>query len=253
MQKEPTNISRFPCSAWSILYPPLVSFYVRQTINSKLLPWYHSPPLIRTPLVCNNSVLIREVSFGEREHHMYTQNMLPRNCALSRVVSSLRVSFKRGTTLITTKLSSKLQLLNLWDRISRSHRWSWHKAITTYKVARVPAICHQGPLQTEVILSNRKDNASPRQSVTLSSYLNLFFSDPNPWSNLCIGIEGSGCCFSISGNVRNVWCIHDGLYFMSGDTDISCLAAELGSTTGAYFAEPTDMHTVGGMYTYDQS
>ena len=28
---------------------------------------YSSPPLIRTPLLPNNFVLIREVSFGERE------------------------------------------------------------------------------------------------------------------------------------------------------------------------------------------
>ncbi len=31
---------------------------------------YSSPPLIRTPLLPTNSVLFREVSFGEREHHM---------------------------------------------------------------------------------------------------------------------------------------------------------------------------------------
>ncbi len=28
------------------------------------------PPLIRTPLLSNNSILIREVSFGEREQHI---------------------------------------------------------------------------------------------------------------------------------------------------------------------------------------
>ncbi len=30
-------------------------------------------PLIRTPLLSNNSVLIREVSFGERENYMDSQ------------------------------------------------------------------------------------------------------------------------------------------------------------------------------------
>ena len=37
-----------------------------------------------------NSVLIREVSFGEREHHMHSQYLLPRICVLSRGVSSLK-------------------------------------------------------------------------------------------------------------------------------------------------------------------
>ncbi len=32
---------------------------------------YSGPPLIRTPLLPNNSVLIREVSFGEREHYIH--------------------------------------------------------------------------------------------------------------------------------------------------------------------------------------
>ncbi len=44
---------------------------------------YNSPPLIRTPLLSNNSVLIREVSFGEREYCMYPRNLL------SRIVSFL--------------------------------------------------------------------------------------------------------------------------------------------------------------------
>ncbi len=47
------------------------------------------PPLIRTPLLPRNSVLTREVSFGERQHHMQSQYLLPRNCVLSRGVSSL--------------------------------------------------------------------------------------------------------------------------------------------------------------------
>ncbi len=33
---------------------------------------YSGPPLIRTPLLPNNSVLIREVSFGEREHYIHS-------------------------------------------------------------------------------------------------------------------------------------------------------------------------------------
>ncbi len=32
---------------------------------------YSGPPLIRTPLLPNNSVLIREVSFGEREYYIH--------------------------------------------------------------------------------------------------------------------------------------------------------------------------------------
>ncbi len=33
---------------------------------------YSGPPLIRTPLLPNNSVLIRGVSFGEREHYVHS-------------------------------------------------------------------------------------------------------------------------------------------------------------------------------------
>ncbi len=33
---------------------------------------YSSPSLIRTPLMPNNSVLIREVSFDVREHYIYS-------------------------------------------------------------------------------------------------------------------------------------------------------------------------------------
>ncbi len=45
---------------------------------------YRSPSLIKTPLLPNNSVLFKQVSFGEREHHMYSCHLLPRNCILSR-------------------------------------------------------------------------------------------------------------------------------------------------------------------------
>ncbi len=41
-----------------------------------------SPPLLRTPLLSKNSVLITEVSFGEREHHMDSQYLLPKICVL---------------------------------------------------------------------------------------------------------------------------------------------------------------------------
>ncbi len=57
---------------------------------------YSIPPLIRTPLLPNNSVLIREVSFGKREHHMHSQYLLPRICVLSRVVSSLESPLRKG-------------------------------------------------------------------------------------------------------------------------------------------------------------
>ncbi len=33
---------------------------------------YSGPPLIRTPLLPSNSVLIREVSFGEGEHYIHS-------------------------------------------------------------------------------------------------------------------------------------------------------------------------------------
>ncbi len=41
-----------------------------------LLLLYTSPPLMLIPLLLKNSVLIREMSFGEREHYMYTQYLL---------------------------------------------------------------------------------------------------------------------------------------------------------------------------------
>ena len=57
---------------------------------------YSSPPLIRTPLLPNSSVLIREVSFGEREHYMYSQYFRTRICVLSRGVSSLECPLREG-------------------------------------------------------------------------------------------------------------------------------------------------------------
>ena len=50
---------------------------------------YISPTLIRTPLLPQNSALIREVSLGERERYMHSLDLLPRNSVLSKGVSSL--------------------------------------------------------------------------------------------------------------------------------------------------------------------
>ncbi len=50
---------------------------------------YTSPTLIGTPILSNNSVLIREVSYGEREHYMQYQYLLARTYVLSRGVSTL--------------------------------------------------------------------------------------------------------------------------------------------------------------------
>ncbi len=66
-----------------------------ENVDGKL---YNCPSLIRTPLLPRNFV-IREVAFGEREHHMHSQHLLPGMCVPSRGVSSLEVSFKRETTV----------------------------------------------------------------------------------------------------------------------------------------------------------
>ena len=50
---------------------------------------YSSPPLIRAPLLPKKSVPIRQVSFGERDHHMPSQYLLPKMCVLYRGVSFL--------------------------------------------------------------------------------------------------------------------------------------------------------------------
>ncbi len=55
---------------------------------------YSSPPLIRTPLLSNYSVLVREVSFGEREHYIHSQYLLPRMVFLEGCRIK-RVSFER--------------------------------------------------------------------------------------------------------------------------------------------------------------
>ena len=46
---------------------------------------YRGSPLIGTPLLPKNSVLIREVSFGEREHYMHSQYLLPGICVIEPV------------------------------------------------------------------------------------------------------------------------------------------------------------------------
>ncbi len=58
-----------------------------------------SPPRIRTPLLPRKSVLIREVSFAEREHRMHSQYLLPRICVLSsmsRGVPSRECALREG-------------------------------------------------------------------------------------------------------------------------------------------------------------
>ncbi len=62
-------------------------------------PWYSSPPSNNdTPSAKKNMYcLIREGSFGERQHHMHSQYLLAR-IVLSRGVSSI-VSFQRTTAV----------------------------------------------------------------------------------------------------------------------------------------------------------
>ncbi len=61
-----------------------------------ILVAYNSSSQIGTPLLPNNSVLIREVSFGEGEHHMCSWYLLPRICVLSRGVSPLQGPLREG-------------------------------------------------------------------------------------------------------------------------------------------------------------
>ncbi len=48
-----------------------------------------SPPLIRMPLLTNNSLLIREVSFGWMKYYMHSHYLLSVICVFSRDLSSL--------------------------------------------------------------------------------------------------------------------------------------------------------------------
>ncbi len=56
-------------------------------------------PLTGTPLLPKNSVLIREVSFGEREHLMHSRYLLPRSSvSFLRGVLSRECPLSRSTT-----------------------------------------------------------------------------------------------------------------------------------------------------------
>ncbi len=64
---------------------------------------YSSPSLIWTPLPPNNSVLIRHMSFGDREHYMHARYFAVKNlCPLWRgVVSRLCAkSWDQGTQIL---------------------------------------------------------------------------------------------------------------------------------------------------------
>ncbi len=65
-------------------------------LHCYIIYMYSSPPLIRTPLLPQNSVLIREVSFAEREHHMHSQYLLSKICVLYRGVSFLKCPLREG-------------------------------------------------------------------------------------------------------------------------------------------------------------
>ncbi len=76
----------------SCLVPVILIYHVYDWVNQSTFlvqillrdSRYSSPPLIRTPLLTNNSVLTREVSFGEREHYIHSWYLLPRICVFSR-------------------------------------------------------------------------------------------------------------------------------------------------------------------------
>ncbi len=63
---------------------------------------YSTAPQIGPALLLNNSVLIRESPFGEREHHRHSQYLVPRICVLSRGVVLRRICALRGTTVVIT-------------------------------------------------------------------------------------------------------------------------------------------------------
>ena len=48
-----------------------------------------SPPQKWTPFLSKYSILIGEVSFGDRDYYMHYQYLFPRMCVLCRRVSSL--------------------------------------------------------------------------------------------------------------------------------------------------------------------
>ncbi len=64
---------------------------------------YSIPPLIGTPLLPKNSVVIREMFFGERQDYMQSQThstCYQKNVPFIKGCPFQRVSFKRGTTVL---------------------------------------------------------------------------------------------------------------------------------------------------------
>ncbi len=106
---------------------------------SHALVWYSSPLLIRTPLLSIiNYALIREVSFGESDHYMHSQYLLPRLVSFLEGWLLQRLFFKRGTSVVTccfcfvamcTKLDLPLRYIDLkqeWPlNLSFSHSRSF--------------------------------------------------------------------------------------------------------------------------------
>ncbi len=66
-------------------------------LNTNRRP-YSSPPLIGTPLLTTNSVLIRALSSGERKHHLIIFKALAAKTFVSSL-STNRLSFKRLSTV----------------------------------------------------------------------------------------------------------------------------------------------------------
>ncbi len=76
---------------------PRLHFYIKDL--------HSNPPLIETPLLPNNCVLIREVSFGERKDYLYmhSQYLLARKFS-SRGVSSLECPLIEGSCIYAERL-----------------------------------------------------------------------------------------------------------------------------------------------------
>ncbi len=93
------TLERVACVEWPLREKPVVTLHVQQS------------PLIGTPLLPRNSALIREVSFGEREHHMHSQSLLPTICILSTGVSSLESArpLREGPLTVFHFISDALQ------------------------------------------------------------------------------------------------------------------------------------------------
>ncbi len=73
-------------------------FMMFKLVNGNINIHVYSSPLIRTPLLPGNSVLIRNVSCAEMEHHMHSQYLLERICVLREgplyMVSAVQINFK---------------------------------------------------------------------------------------------------------------------------------------------------------------